>query len=227
MKTLAANDLKCRAASLMLVFCAGVSLAQDVSQADLERCAGLGAANERLACFEALTTGVEPSLGTAAATGADAPPDAARAPAEPAGEPGAPPAAAEATTATESKLPTAPAAPSPASEPGVAPATTVAPPAPSASAGEFGAEHLDRGGSDAEKAKEEVLRATVVEVTEGRYKVLYFRLANGQRWRQIEGRRFRYPKEGDFDVIISRGMMGDYRLRLDEDSPMTRIRRIE
>lgn len=73
----------------------------------------------------------------------------------------------------------------------------------------------------------EQLTATVVDVTRGRFDVLYFHLANGEVWRQTEARRFRYPKEGDFDVTITTGMMGDYRLRVEGSGPMTRIRRVE
>ena len=85
-------------------------------------------------------------------------------------------------------------------------------------------EHLD----DEKVVKKEntVVLATVSEVVKGNYDVLYFYLTNGQVWRQIEPRNFRYPRKGEFNVMIDKGMMGDYRLRLDEKSPMTRIKRI-
>ena len=75
--------------------------------------------------------------------------------------------------------------------------------------------------------EEAVFQATVTEVTTAGYKTLYFHLANGQVWRQIEPRRFSYPKNGDFDVNITRGMMGDYRLRIGDKGRMVAIRRVE
>ena len=87
----------------------------------------------------------------------------------------------------------------------------------------LGREDLDEDTDENENAD---VRANVSEVVKGTYDVLYFHFANGQVWRQIEPRRFRYPRDREFEVIISRGMMGDYRLRLDENSPMTPIRRV-
>jgi hypothetical protein len=86
----------------------------------------------------------------------------------------------------------------------------------------FGEEHLDR---DAEESP--VLRATVVDVTRAWDDSLSFHLDNGQVWRQIESRRFPYPKNGEFEVEIARGMMGEYRLRVGGESRMVRIRRVK
>jgi len=92
-------------------------------------------------------------------------------------------------------------------------------------ADEIGREHLDE---DKVNGKEEaLLRATVREVVKGGYDVLYFHFTNGQVWRQVESRRFSYPHDGEFDVIIDSGMMGDYRLRLATGGPMARIRRVQ
>ena len=91
---------------------------------------------------------------------------------------------------------------------------------------EVGKEHLRQpeklaGGGDA------LLRATVVEVTKGRNDVLHFQMDNGQVWRQNEARNFSYPKNRDFVVSISRGVMGDYRLRIGDNGRMVRIRRVK
>jgi len=91
---------------------------------------------------------------------------------------------------------------------------------------EVGKEHLRQpeklaGGDDA------LLRATVVEVTKGRNDVLHFQMDNGQVWRQNEARNFSYPKNRDFVVSISRGVMGDYRLRIGDNGRMVRIRRVK
>lgn len=72
-----------------------------------------------------------------------------------------------------------------------------------------------------------VVEVTIAKVTRDRLDRLYFHFDNGQVWRQIESRRFRYPQSGEFQAIVSTGMMGEFRLRLSEDEPMTRIRRIE
>ena len=89
---------------------------------------------------------------------------------------------------------------------------------------DFGREHL--AAAEPEE-NEEVFRATVIDVSQGSRKNLYFHLANGQVWRQIEARRFQYPKKGEFEVSISQGMMGDYRLRIGDNGPMVRIRRVQ
>ena len=90
---------------------------------------------------------------------------------------------------------------------------------------DLGREHLDEEKGD--EGKKTVVGATVTRVVRGGYDVLYFHLTNGQVWRQVEARRFSYPRGEEFDVNISTGMIGDYQLRLDSGGPMTRIRRIQ
>lgn len=92
------------------------------------------------------------------------------------------------------------------------------------SAEDFGREQL--AAPDMEE-KQAVLRATVIDVSQGSRKNLYFHMANGQVWRQIESRRFQYPKNEEFEVSISQGMMGDYRLRIGDNGRMVRIRRVQ
>ncbi len=89
---------------------------------------------------------------------------------------------------------------------------------------EIGREHLDEKKVDKEEIT--VVRATVSDVVKGSFDMLYFHFTNGQVWRQVESRHFRYPRDGEFDVIIDTGMMGDYRLRLAAGGPLTRIRRL-
>jgi len=115
-----------------------------------------------------------------------------------------------------------PAAPVMAGSQAVPDAAPVASTTPSTE--DFGREQLAAGDSGEEK---EVLRATVIDVSQGSRNNLYFHLANGQVWRQIESRRFQYPKQGDFEVGISKGMMGDYRLRIGDNGRMVRIRRVQ
>lgn len=116
--------------------------------------------------------------------------------------------------------------PVPAAQPAVA--ATIAAPAPETTAAadlqeDFGREHLaEKDDSDAA-----VMEATVVAVSRGRNRILTFQLDNGQVWRQLESRHFSYPKDGEFDVTISTGMMGDYRLRVGGEGRMLRVRRIQ
>jgi len=109
-------------------------------------------------------------------------------------------------------------------EPSAATVTTT--PEPLASS-QLGEEHLDRPEADKKANEDEVFHATVTEVTRGRNKILYFHFDNGQVWRQMEPRHFQYPKNGEFEIYITRGMMGDYRLRIGDNGRMVRIRRVQ
>lgn len=90
----------------------------------------------------------------------------------------------------------------------------------------FGQEHLARQ-EKGQQARGASLRATVIEVSRGRRDYLYFHLDDGQVWRQIEARHYAYPKDGEFEVNISRGMMGEYRMRIGDNGRMVRIRRVK
>lgn len=93
-------------------------------------------------------------------------------------------------------------------------------------ADDFGQEQLETP----QPAGEKLLLTTVTEVSKGYNDALYFHLANGQVWRQIEPRYFSYPKGDEFDVTISQGMMGEYRLRIGQSETqgrMVRIRRVK
>ena len=204
--------LFCLGAAL-LIATGGAATAQAVEQSDLERCASLATAELKLACFEALAA----SEGTQAEPAADVAPDPL---AESAAAEKALITAGAAGSHSESVVP-APTAVANDDKPDVA---------DKAVADETGADELGREQLDEEKdvEKEEVVvRATVSEVVRGGYDVLYFHFANGQVWRQLEKRRFSYPRDEEFDVIIKVGMMGDYRLRLAAGGPMTPIRRIQ
>jgi hypothetical protein len=231
----------------------GTVTAQSVDQGDLERCSSLQTPELKLACFEALATVnkknddpiVSTQIGAAGsdAITADAPSAAAPAAgADPAPElPPAERVEPDHTDVADSEaiaadppgvvLPAAAAAADAAAETPLAEAAE-SPPEKAATnvsqsvitADNFGSEQLGHKDSQDDEA---AITAMVAEVSRGRNKILYFHFANGQIWRQIEGRRFRYPEDGEFEVIITTGMMGEYRLRLDEKSPMTRIRRVQ
>jgi len=245
------------------------AVAQNVQQADLEQCAGLATAEQKLACYENLTaigSGEAQSAVTSEATSspvavvasettvegdtsdtenlltplataavaADPDPDLGRSsldatsttptPSAPVEGPGAVVTGVVAGT-SGAKADSAVAA---TISSGVESAS--APPPGSDIKGQdipedFGREHLDESGEPGKEASH--VTATVIEVEERSNKVLYFYFENGQIWRQLEGRRFSYPRSGEFDVTINTGMMGDYRLRLEKGGPMTRIQRVQ
>ncbi|MDA0992549.1 MAG: hypothetical protein O3A13_02825 [Proteobacteria bacterium] len=202
--------------TMLCLMASAVSVAQTVDQGDLERCAEKASAELKLACFEALTSAgidsviVEPG-NTDPIDASDVSPVAAK----PATEMSRTDAAASGTVATSAK------ATQVTDEPernGPIPAVT---------------QSTLRNGPVVEPVESQtddppvVVTAKVVEVSKGRYNVLYFHFDDGQVWRQIEGRRFRYPKDGDFEVTISKGLLGDDQLRVEGSGAMTRIRRIQ
>jgi hypothetical protein len=83
-----------------------------------------------------------------------------------------------------------------------------------------------RLGTSQEEYKK-TIKATVVDVTQGFNKDLRFHLANGQVWRQIEPRHLQYPKNRDFEIKISQGMLGAYRMRIGKNGRMVKIRRTQ
>lgn len=206
--------------------------AQDVSQAELVACAAKASTAEKLACYESLT--VMPEAATSDAE--------ARAPAAETNADIAEPAVTEAVQdPSPAVTATAPAGSAvdarPAMPVAAAPAAkSVAPPAPAGTASptvddshsrapdHLGQEQLDTREEDAEPFP---VTAMVSEVTQSSSGRLYFHFANGQVWRQIEPRRFRYPQGESFEVTVSQGMMKEYRLRVGGEGPMTRIRRVK
>ena len=176
---------------------AGPLQAQSVDQEDLRRCADMSTAERRLACFESLLDGPPPAAAEAPPA-AKAPPSAAVPVVEEAAPAAVETAMAEAAPVTE-------------------PATTPQP------GNDFGRKYVK---DDDDEARQDVT-ITVNEVTLDRYKRLHFQFVNGQVWRQLEARRFQYPKNEPFDVVISRGVLGDYQLRVGGEGRMTRIKRVK
>jgi hypothetical protein len=216
-------------AALLLLF-ATITKAQTVELSTLEQCAGLETEELKLACFEAIIAGSK-APATPEPEAVDVPlsePPVAEVEAAPEAEPAvevtkkvapAGAAAAIAVTAEAAAAPT-PVTPEPSS---VAPAISP----DRADISRLGEEYLDPPKDEEKDKKDEVYYATVTEVSEGRNEVLYFHFDNGQVWRQIEGRHFQYPRSGEFDVRITRGMMGEYRMRIGEKGRMVRIRRVQ
>ena len=202
----------------------------------LEQCIALETEELKLRCFEAIIasggTGSEEEVTTSNSSVAAALPPEEAVP-DTVGEPDhavAPGLAANASLSVVSAVESDPDAASTAVSAAVV-GTSLAALSNAATAApenedEVGKEHLRQpeklaGGDDA------LLRATVLEVTKGRNDILHFQMDNGQVWRQNEARHFSYPKNRVFDVSISRGVMGDYRLRIGDNGRMVRIRRVK
>ncbi|MGI9203558.1 MAG: hypothetical protein ACR2Q3_06090 [Woeseiaceae bacterium] len=235
--------LFCSVATSLLLL-ASVAQPQTVDMALLEECASLGTSELKLACFEALIVANSPSdaeipdAGSAiiAETVPTADSEVSRpAVLEPTGVPDAPapdPAPGARSMAAAEAVPIViPANTSPGVE--LAPEGTerqdsVAenssdPVVSEPPAAEFGAEQLP----DRDRDTDQTITATVVEVRQGYNRTLSFHMADGQVWRQTEPRRLQYPKNEEFEVIISQGILGEYRLRIGENGRLVKIRRIQ
>lgn len=222
------------AAITLLAIAANSVLAQTVDRSELELCASLETPELKLACFEVIIAISAPSEGQR--------PEAAADPANPGS------AVPEVEVAPEEVITQVARSPAPGTQPAVALQILIAAPSavapqtatdaqravtapPNAAAvvrdesaaSGFGQEHLDQS----ETKENEIIKAVVFEVTKGRHKVLYFHLTNGHIWRQIEGRYFPYPKTREFNVEITRGGLGEYRMRIEGGGRMVRIRRVK
>ena len=176
-----------------------IAAAQVVNRSDLELCADLETAELKLACFEAIIAAskMPEPAATAEAT-------------SPGPKTDGPVNAVSSSTESQVSFPkTAATNPVPASQ---------------ELDDNFGEEHLDRAVAD---RKHDVIIATVTNVRRAKNKKLYFHFANGQIWRQMESGYIQYPRTGGFEIEITRGMMGDYRLRVGGKGRMTRVVRME
>jgi len=218
-------------AAALLLISAKITAAQPVDLSTLELCASLETPEFKLACFEALiATGRTPAAEVPevdVAGGAESAPVAT----EP--EVAVAVTRENASAAIEPEVAAVAGAPENApdaieTEPDTADiqvaTETTAMVSGTPSDNDFGREQLT---APDQEQKKEVIKAMVVDVTQGYNKLLYFHLANGHVWRQIEVRRFQYPKSGEFEINISRGMMGEYRMRIGDKGQMVRIRRVE
>lgn len=210
---------------MSLLLSSSPAWSQSVDVSALEVCAKLETAELKLSCFEAIVASskdvavedisrLNSRAAASAATQAPAAPVAASTDVSETAVGPNPAASVPAPTVAEVP-PTSPEADNPAE---------VANPPPRDD--EFGLEYLvrqERGSA----MDDELLHATVTEVSKGRHDILFFHLDNGQVWRQIEARHYAYPKNSEFAVTINRGMMGEYRLRIGDNGRMVRIRRVQ
>jgi len=173
--------------------CGSLAQAQSVDRSELERCARIHSAEEKLACFEAIAAGSQ--VAAEAAPGQEvASPSAAQSPAiqAVAEEPAPPPPVADA-----------------------------APPANGDDS--FGREYLE----SVAESRSKTMSATVVDVTKTYNGELVFHLDNGQVWTQIEKRYYPYPKNQQFDVVISTGVLNEYQLRVGGVGRKVTVKRVK
>lgn len=90
-----------------------------------------------------------------------------------------------------------------------------------------GAEQLRDNGREEQRRERDDIGAMVTEVSEGPRGNLLFHLENGQVWRQNEARYVPLPANAPFAVQISRGLFGEYRLRVEGEGRLVRIRRVQ
>ena len=176
-----------RSIAVAAIVCLPTVLAQ---HSDLQVCAGLDTAEERLACFEALARRELQSTADDFAT----PRAAERREAQ------NPPVSAEEARAA------------------------------------IGEEHLiqdrrDAGSvsearSAAEQAEEGITFAVSRARQDGERRWIFY-MDDGQIWREIEPGTLRFPRSGEFNVVIDRGRMGDYRLRVEGKGRRTRVVRLK
>lgn len=194
-----------RLLTALLLFPA-MGFAQDaIDRSELARCAALLDAADRLACFESLAADTLPPAE-----------DAESAPVIVEAQPPAP----------VPRVPQGQQPPEPADEPvrrNDMPPDRAKPGRQSAP-DDLGAEHLVRA---EEQERPDTVSTTVEEVWKGGNRLLYFRFANGQIWRQMESGYFHYPRDSAFDVTIRQGFMGDYQMRRTGSARMTRIVRVK
>lgn len=212
-----------------------LALAQSVDVSELKKCAALEPAAARLACYEALSRVAEPSSPPKSpavqpeAQVVEAPPEPADdAPAATPAEPLPRPAQATPAVlpvAAASPVAAAPTQPQDVVQENLPAAPTQ--PAATAAASTSAAESTDpMANLGIDKPDAGVLDGRVTKVTKDGYGRLIFHFDNGQEWRQIEKRRYPYPRNREFDVTISTGMMGEHRLQVEGAGRRVTIKRL-
>jgi hypothetical protein len=64
-------------------------------------------------------------------------------------------------------------------------------------------------------------------VTKTYHGELVFHLDNGQVWAQMEKRYYPYPRNRQFDVVISTGMLNEYQLQVGGAGRKVTVRRVK
>jgi hypothetical protein len=88
----------------------------------------------------------------------------------------------------------------------------------------FGASQLKQ--TTAQVLEPRTISAQVIKVAKDKRNIRTFHLDNGQIWRQIESGFVSLPKGEHFNVVVSKGSLGGYRLRINGKGKMIKVRRI-
>lgn len=88
----------------------------------------------------------------------------------------------------------------------------------------FGAEHIPESKDDQDDRTNTYL---VIRTQENRNKLYFFYMENGQVWRQLERQRLFVPKDREFEVVITQGSFGDYKMRIEGKGRQTRVKRVK
>ena len=91
---------------------------------------------------------------------------------------------------------------------------------------ELGQEQLETVAQKKSKPKNMAISATVIELRRNPFGVYSFHLDNGQVWQQTEIERF-VPPENDFSVEIRKGAISGYRLQIENQNKILRVKRLQ
>jgi hypothetical protein len=99
-------------------------------------------------------------------------------------------------------------------------------PEPGDSKTELGQEQLETVAEKNSKKKTTEISATVIDLKRNAFGLYSFHLDNGQIWQQTERERF-VPPDNDFPVEIKKGAVSGYRLHLENQNKILRVKRLQ
>lgn len=97
---------------------------------------------------------------------------------------------------------------------------------PADSTTEIGQEQLETVAQKTSRNQNTKISATVIDLNRNAYGLYSFHLDNGQIWQQTERERF-VPPDNDFPVEIKRGAISGYRLHIDSQNKILRVKRLQ
>jgi hypothetical protein len=87
----------------------------------------------------------------------------------------------------------------------------------------FGAEHIP----ETRRLDNKTNTFQVIKIEQNRNSLYYFYMENGQVWRQLERQGIFVPKGRLFDVVITQGSFGDYKMKIENKGRQTRVKRVK
>ena len=108
----------------------------------------------------------------------------------------------------------------------VADSSSLVQPTTAISETDLGQEQLETVAQKKSKPKAKEMSATVIDLRRNAFGLYSFHLDNGQIWQQTESERF-VPPDNDFRVEIRRGAISGYRLQIDNQNKILRVKRLE